>query len=188
MTRFALLALSLIAAPAGAAELPTFARAPGEEAAAASPWKGLSIGVEAIAVSGRGVKGGFGGATNVAWRRTFDNNWSLGLQASAGHLPALAFAPFRAPGWGGVRPVGWNFVSTSARVGYEFGNVRPWASLGATFLKPTSFGGARGFDAVNGFFAEPGRTQGLVTYGAGVDFAVSNKLTIGVGVYGAARQ
>lgn len=188
MIRFAPLAFLVLAAPAGAAELPTFARRAPAEPAAESPWKGLSIGVEAIAVGGRGVKGGVGGATTIAWSRTFDNNWSLGLKASAGHLPALAFAPWRMPGWSGVKPAGWNFVSTSATVGYELGNVRPWASVGATFLKPTQFGGARGFDAVNGFFGEPGRTQGVVTYGAGVDFAVSNKLTIGVGVVGAARQ
>lgn len=192
MIRFAPLALPLLALPllagaARAAELPAFARGPSAETAAASPWKGLSIGVEAIAVGGRGVRGGFGAATSVGWSRTFDNNWSLGLKASAGHLPAIAFAPIGAPGWS-ARPAGWNFVSTSATVGYDFGNVRPWASVGATFLKPTQFGGARGFDAVNGLFGEPGRTQGVLTYGAGVDFAVSNRLTIGVGVIGAARQ
>lgn len=185
MLRPALLALPLaLAAPAGAAELPTFAQRPASETTQDSPWKGWSVGVEAIAVGGRGIKGGFGGATHIAWNKTFENNLTLGLKASVGHLPAIAFAP----AFGGVRPAGWNFAATSATIGYELGRVRPWASIGAAFLKPTQFGGARSLDAANSFFSEPGRTQGLVTYGAGVDFAVTNNLTIGVGVMGAARQ
>ncbi|MBL8587369.1 MAG: hypothetical protein JNK46_02470 [Methylobacteriaceae bacterium] len=172
------------AGPAAAGELPTLARGPVPETAApASIWQGLSVGVEGIVVGGRGMKTGFGGATTVAWSRRFENDLILGLKASAGHLPAFAWTA-----WPGRRLVGVNFVTTEASLAYDFGRVRPWAAVGAGFVKPTAFGGARGLDAVNSFFDEPGRTRGVVTYGAGVDFAVSNRLTIGVGVRGMAQQ
>jgi opacity protein-like surface antigen len=181
-----LFAAGLAAAPARAQTggLPTFAQTP-PPAAPDSPWKGLSVGAEAFWIGGRGAKGGFGGATNVAWSRTFDNNVILGLKLRAGYAPALAFAPL----WGGRRAGGWNFVETSATVGYDFGRVRPWASVGAAFLKPTGqrgFGG--GIDTLNAFFEPGGGTRGLVTYGAGADIAITNNVTLGVAVHGVTRQ
>jgi opacity protein-like surface antigen len=172
------------AAESGAA-LPLFARAP--DAVSRSPqdvWKGFSYGVEAIAVGGKGIKGGFGGAANVAWTRPLDNGVSVGLKAGAGYRPGI----WRASPWAAMGATGANFAFAEANVAYEFGRVRPWASVGAGVLKPTRHGGfSGGLNALNGLF-EPGHRSGYVEVGAGVDYAVTNNLTIGVAVRGFQAQ
>jgi|APMI01.1.fsa_nt_gi opacity protein-like surface antigen len=191
MRRASLLALSCLVLPAvpalaadvdfAGAGLPTFARAP----EAAQPksndfWKGLSYGVEAFGVSGKGIKGGFGGAANVAWTKPIDDRLSFQLKTSAGYMPGV----WKASPWGRAGATGSNFVFAEASVGYEIGRVRPWASVGAGYAKATRYGGfAGGLNSVNDMFGEPGKGSGLVAVGAGVDYAITNNLTVGVAVH-----
>lgn len=168
--------------PTFAAPLPTFARAP--EAAtrdAASVWKGFSAGVEAFAVSGKGIKGGLGGAANVAWRTALDERTTFQLKTSAGYMPGV----WKASAWGRAGFTGSNFVFTEASLAHEIGRVRPWASVGVGYAKATRFGGfSGGLNSINDMFGEPGKGAGFVAVGAGVDYAVTDKLTIGVAVRG----
>lgn len=173
-----------------ASDLPLFARAP--DAVSRRPesiWKGFSYGVEAIAVGGKGIKGGFGGAAHVAWTKPLDNGVSVGLKAGAGYLPGVwRVSPWRASPWAAAGATGANFAFAEANVAYEFGRLRPWASLGAGVLKPTRYGGfSGGLNAINDLF-EPGKRSGYVEVGAGVDYAVTNNLTVGVAVRGFQAQ
>lgn len=183
---FLALALCSLAPPAGATDLlsplPTFARAP-ETAARESNavWKGFSYGVEAIGVSGKGIKGGVGGAANVAWRTPVDERASFRLKTSAGYMPGV----WKASPWGRAGATGSNFVLTEASVAYDMGRVRPWASVGLGFAKATRFGGfSGGLNSINDMLDGPGKTARFVAVGAGVDYAVTDKLTIGVAVHG----
>lgn len=190
----ALLALPVVlaAAPAVAADaLPVFARAqaPASPSASRDPsefWKGFSYGVEAIGVSGKGIRGGVGGAANVAWRKAIDERLSVQIRTSAGYMPgAWKGAAFSGSPWGRSGITGSNFVMSEASVAYEIGRVRPWASLGAGYAKATRFGGFNGgLNAVNDLFSEHGKGSGFVAVGAGVDYAVTNNLTVGVAVHG----
>ena len=126
-----------------------------------------------------------GGATRVQWAKQFDNNLILAIRASAGNMPSLWATPL-----GANRISGFNYVSTEAVLGYDLGKVKPWVAVGGAWARPTtnnSFPGL-GLNAANGFFEEKGRTQGFVTYGAGVDFAVTDKFSVGVSVNGMQRQ
>lgn len=197
MRRACVLALPLLclAAPAFAvdpqavdltAPLPTFARAP--QATSADPgafWKGLSYGVEAIGVSGKGIKGGVGGAANVAWRTAIDDRLSVQFKTSAGYMPGLWKAPAFGGTWAKSGITGSNFVLSEASVGYDMGRVRPWASVGVGFAKPTRYGGfSGGLNSINSMFDGEGKSSRFVAVGAGVDYAVTDKLTIGVAVHG----
>lgn len=195
MRRALCLALPLLAAaiaPARAADaqpvfiqpmfgLPTFARAP--EAPTRDPasiWKGLSYGVEAFGVSGKGIKGGFGGAANVAWRQPIDDRLSFQFKTSAGYMPGV----WKASPWAKSGVTGSNFVFSEASLAYEAGRLRPWASVGAGYAKATRYGGfSGGLNSVNDMFGEPGKGAGFVAVGAGVDYAVTDKLTVGVSVH-----
>jgi opacity protein-like surface antigen len=193
MRRFAALsALPLAlaaAAPALAADgapLPVFARAqdPASPSASRDPsdfWKGFSYGVEAIGVSGRGIKGGVGGAADVAWRKALDDRLSVQFKTSAGYMPGV----WKASPWAKAGVTGANFVVSEASVAYEIGRLRPWASVGAGYAKATRFGGFNGgLNALNDMASERGKGSGFVTVGAGVDYAVTNTLTLGVAVHG----
>lgn len=182
---FVLLAGAAAPARAGdgliAAPLPTFARVPDAPVRDSNEfWKGLSYGVEAFGVSGKGVKGGVGGAANVAWTRPIDDRFTFRLKTSAGYMPGV----WKASPWGRAGYTGSNFVFAEASVGYEIGRVRPWASVGAGYAKATRYGGfSNGINSVNDMFGEPGKGSGLVAVGAGVDYAVTDKFTVGVAVH-----
>lgn len=185
-TTFLAAALAAVSGAASAADLPFFASGP-ETARrdSASIWSGLSIGSEVIVAGAKGYKTGIGGATRVQWAKTFDNNVIFAIRASAGNMPSLWATPL-----GANRISGYNFVSTEAVVGYDFGRVKPWVAVGGAWARPTANNALSGLglNAANGFFEEKGRTQGFVTYGAGVDFAVTNKFSVGVSVNGVQRQ
>lgn len=190
-----ILAALAASAPASAAEplapagqtLPTFARSPAPPSAESSAvWSGFSYGVEAFGVSGKGARGGVGGAANVAWRKAIDESLSVQLKTSAGYMPGVwkGAALARAP-WGRNAITGANFVVSEASVAYEIGRLRPWASVGAGYAKATRFGGfSGGLNALNDMASERGKGTGFVTVGAGVDYAVTNNLTLGVAVHG----
>lgn len=187
--RTILLASALLAAglsPAAAANLPFFAAAPdGARRDGPSIWSGLSVSSELIVAGAKGYKTGVGAATRVQWAKKFDNNVIFAIRASAGNMPALWATPL-----GANRISGYNFVSSEAVLGYDFGRVTPWVAVGGVWARPTANNALSGLglNAANGFFEEKGRTQGFVTYGAGVDFAVTNRFSVGVSVNGMQRQ
>jgi outer membrane immunogenic protein len=140
-----------------------------------SIWNGLYVGSEMFVVSGKGVKGGAGGAGLIGYDHAFANNLVLGIQASAGYSPAL----FQQ---GVVR--GFDYASANVKFGYDMGRIMPFVTAGVALARPDVIG--RGFttptDSINGLFDASTNVRAIGTVGAGVDYAVTDKLTVGVSV------
>jgi opacity protein-like surface antigen len=157
-------------------QLPLLAQNPQATKNTASPWKGLYFGSEVFAISRKGSKGGIGGSGYIGYKRDFDNNVFLAVQANAGYMPSL----FRHR----AGPSGLDYVSASLKAGYDFGRVRPYVTAGFGVAAPTMFGGnslSPVSDSINSVFSAPGRTT-FTTIGAGVDYKVTENITLGVAV------
>jgi opacity protein-like surface antigen len=154
--------------------LPSFALAPQQTP---SIWSGLRIGTDVFAVSGSGaVKGGFGAAVHVGYDREFDNNLVLGVQASTG------FAPYRVIG---TRLRGFDFATADVRVGYDMGRLMPYLIGGVALQKPNFDGGVGGFysgASINNLFSGSAGLEAAGRIGAGVEYAVTDRLHVGVEV------
>jgi outer membrane immunogenic protein len=188
-SRSALLLLAL-AAPARAADLPFFAGgdggwvdgarppqlAPWDLPPPSNPWSGLTVGTEVFgaAASGRGARGGFGGDAFVGYFKELDIGVVIGAQGSAGYLPGLY----------NYGPRGYDFGMAQVKVGYDMGRLMPYVTLGAGLARPTSSfnGSPTGFDSLNAMFVGSQLATSLTMVGAGVDYAVTNNLTVGVEV------
>jgi opacity protein-like surface antigen len=170
---FAALAL---APPASAADLPTQQSLPSLAAdpeTQAPNWKGFYVGTELAVASFKGAKGAAGGDVFAGYDHTFDNNLVLGVRFSTGYDPwVFPSGPYR----------GFDFAETSVKLGYEMGRLTPYVVTGAALAWPTNFGGglADPGATVNGLFAGPGALQAVGTVGAGVDYAVTNNLHVGL--------
>lgn len=145
----------------------------------ASPWSGFYVGSEVFAISGSGkggMKGGVGGAADFGYNHEFSNNIVIGVEGSLGYMPSL----FRYS-----RYSGFDVGTTNIKIGYDMGRVMPYVTIGVLLAKPHSSLGA-GFtgasDAVNGLFSGPADLKAAGTIGAGVDYAITDKLTVGVSV------
>jgi opacity protein-like surface antigen len=173
------LALGGSLAPACADEpfaLPTFARNPQLDNQTKSPWTGFSFGSEIMAVSSKGSKGRIGGDAFVGYSQAFDNHLVLGIKASAGYMPAF-FS--RGPA------KGFDFAMTNVKLGYEMGRIQPYVTAGIGLARQTSGFGTNlpnTGDSLNNLFGGGSGTRALTNVGAGVDFAVTEHLTVGVGV------
>jgi opacity protein-like surface antigen len=186
--RISAMLLLALAAPARADDLPFFAGGAGfnldsppvipswEPQTPVNPWSGLVVGTEMFgaAASGRGARGGFGGDAYVGYYKELDNHIVIGVQGSAGYLPGLY----------NYGPRGYDLGLAQVKVGYDMGRLMPYVTLGVGVAKPTSTlnGTPSGLDSVNNLFVGSGPTNTVTTVGAGVNYAVTDRLTVGVGV------
>ncbi len=184
--RFTSLLCLGLAAPAWADGLPFFAggdgatslapAAPWDAATPSHDWSGLTVGTSVFAGigSGHGGRNGFGGDATVGYYKELDNRIVIGAQAGAGYLPGLTK----------YGPRGYDFGLAEVKVGYDMGRLMPYVTFGAGLAKPTSTlnGGPTGFGAVNDMFVGSQPSTTLTTVGAGVDYAVTDHLTVGVQV------
>lgn len=164
-------ALAAMAGGATAQTLPTLALDP---AAEPSIWHGLSVGTEIVGVSGRGG-GGVGADVFAGYDRAFANGIVLGVRGVTGYTPALYGRPL-------VR--GYDFGGGEVRVGYDMGRLMPFVTAGVVLARPHFSAGfdAPGVGTLNGLLSNPGSTQRLTHVGAGVEFAVTPDLTVGLAV------
>jgi opacity protein-like surface antigen len=182
MNRFAsLLVFSVFAAasPAGAADLPSQAQgAPplfAADPATQTPtpdWSGFYIGAGADAVAFKGAKAQFGGDVFGGYDHRFDNNVILGVRVSTGYSPWIfANGPYR----------GFSFGEADMKLGYAMGRLTPYVVVGAALARP-SYGADFGdlSQSVNSLFSGPGAVQAVGTAGVGVDYALTNNITVGV--------
>lgn len=174
-TRLALL-LGALSCPALADTLPaiTVPTLALEPAPTPSIWHGLSVGAEVLAVSSR-HGGGFGGDVFAGYDRAFANGVVLGIRGSTGVLPA----------WGDGHLVKrFDFAATDIRVGYAMGRLTPYVTAGVALARPRLGAGldAPGDGTLNAVLNGAGETRTLGRVGAGVDYALTDRLTIGVAV------
>jgi opacity protein-like surface antigen len=153
--------------------LPTLALDP--QAPSPSIWKGLYVGSDVFFSAGSHSKGVVGGSAFVGYERHLDNNLVLGIQASTGFVPfSIQHSPFK----------GYDYGEVSAKVGYEMGRVTPYMMTGIVLARPNGTAGA-GYlsptDSANNLFNNSGSNlaaSGII--GAGVNYALTDKLTVGV--------
>lgn len=155
--------------------LPTFAQSPQLNPENPSPWSGLVVGSEVFVLSQRGAKGHVGGDGFVGYNHELDNNIVIGVQASVGYAPGLfPCGPAN----------GFDFAMTSVKIGYDMGRFLPYVTAGVGLAKAN--GGPGGApnpgDSFNDLFNGSSSPRALATAGAGVDYAVTDKLTVGVAV------
>ena len=138
-----------------------------------SIWNGLYVGSGVTAAFAKGQKGQFGGDVFAGYDRTFDNHLVLGLRFDTG------YAPFLTPSG---RFHGFDFAMGEAKVGYEFGRVVPYIYAGGGFARATAFDSPlpNAETTINGLFSGSGFTRGVTTAGVGVDYHVTDNLTVGV--------
>lgn len=155
--------------------LPAFALPQPKQPQEPSIWNGLYVGSEIFAISGKGSKGGVGGGGLIGYDHAFADHVVLGIQANAGYSPGL----FQQ---GGVK--GFDYASANVKVGYDMGRFMPFMIGGVTLAKPDVFG--RGYtntsNSINGLFNSSANVKAFGTVGAGVDYAITDKLTVGVTV------
>ncbi|WP_158813968.1 outer membrane protein [Methylocapsa sp. S129] len=140
-----------------------------------SVWKGLYVGSDIFfSTGGKGSKGLVGGGAYVGYDRHFDNNLVLGVQASTGFAPfSIQHSPFK----------GYDYAEVSAKVGYEMGRFTPYVTTGIALAKPNANPGAgylSATDSANNLFNGGTNLSASGVIGAGVDYAVTNNLTVGV--------
>ena len=170
------------AAPALAADLPAPPALAADPQTQAPNWQGFYVGTEASAVAFKGAKTQFGGALFGGYDHAFDNHVALGVRFSSGYSPWLSpNGPYK----------GFSFGEADLKVGYEMGRLTPYALAGAALARPTygaDFGDLG--QSVNSLFSGPGAVQAVGAVGVGFDYAVTDKLTVGVearvgnGLYG----
>lgn len=152
--------------------LPTLALQPAPDP---SLWSGLHVGTEVSAVSGRrGAGGGFGGAVTAGYDRAFANRFVLGVEGATGRTP-FAFGAAH----------GFDFAQAEVRLGYDMGRAMPFVTGGVALLKPDlgpGLGSLGGADSLNALVNGTSRLKAAATVGAGVDYAVTDDLHVGVAV------
>jgi opacity protein-like surface antigen len=153
--------------------LPTLALNPQP---APSLWTGLYVGTEVFAISRKGSKGLFGGDAFAGYDHQFANNVVLGVQASAGF----------APGWSSAsRFKGFDFAAADVKLGYPVGRLMPYVTAGLALEKAHlgPGGGFQGSESLNALLRQGGELHAATRVGVGVDYAVTNNLTVGVAVH-----
>lgn len=157
------------------APLPTFAASSEYGERPISPWSGFSIGSEPFGFSRRGFAG-LSDQRSISYSQINGTNLLLGVQSNAGYASGLTQS---GPAFG------YDFSATSVKLGYNMGRLVPYVTIGAAFAKPT-FPGAVGLpnygNLSNNPFDTSSGSKSFTSVGAGFDYAVSDKLTVGIGV------
>ncbi len=137
-----------------------------------SMWNGLYVGAGVTASAIRGQKAAFGGDVFAGYDHEFSNHVVLGLKGDTG------FAPI--PTYSG-RFQGFDYAMGVGKIGYDFGRLTPYLYAGGGIARATPFASELP-DAnatLNGLFGQ-GPGFGVATMGAGFDYKVTDKITIGV--------
>lgn len=172
------LALSLWASGALADDtlskpLPSLALDPQPQA---SIWHGFHVGSDVYGVvGGKGSKGFVGGSVTAGYDRVLPSSAVLSIDASTGIAPGFsAFGPLRA----------YDFASAGARIGYPMGRWTPYLTTDLVLAKPNArLGGSfNGVDTANDLFNSPEKLDAGGRVGAGVDYALTKDVTVGVAV------
>jgi opacity protein-like surface antigen len=138
-----------------------------------SIWNGLYVGTGVTVAAAKGQKGQFGGDVFAGYDKTFENNLVLGVRFDTGYEPLLTSS-------GRFR--GFDYAMTNVKLGYDFGRVAPYLYAGGGLAHATAFNSALpdANTTINGLFYGPGATHAVTALGAGVDYHITNNVTIGV--------
>lgn len=139
-----------------------------------SPWKGDVFARSPFGFSPFGLSLAPANTSFTSFSTKLDEKTTFGMRSMSGFVSTMS-GPGLSRGFG--------FSATEMKFGYAAGNVRPWMSASFGAMTPNRFGGPLGLvgDPANPMFTG---TQGpsFARVGAGVDFAISDKVTLGFGV------
>ena len=167
-------ALFCLTAPAGAWEvvgssLPTFAQdAPSGAGSLIRPWAATT----GDPFAGAGVPAGYD--------FRLGKGLFVGVQNFSGAMPGLAT--------GGGLAAGLGFSGSQVKLGFDTGSrLTPWLTAGFGEFRSSAFGGSAFTGGLSsGGPASPGNPfsapASVTTLGAGFDYALTNNITLGVGV------
>jgi outer membrane immunogenic protein len=173
MTRALALIFAFMAAPAFADDALTIPPTPIDPRPQPSIWNGFYVGTGVGFAAAKGQKGQVGGDVFAGYDKTFDNHLVLGVKFDTGYQPLMtASGRFR----------GFDFAVTEVKLGYDFGRVTPYVYAGGGLARATAFnsGLPNADNSINGLFYGPGPERTVTNFGAGVDYHVTNNVTIGV--------
>ena len=145
---------------------------------AANPWAGTPMGAWSGFSSGAQLFAAPGAtfARAAGYNQLLSKNLLLGVETSAFTAPA---------GFG--RGSATDFSSTSMRLTWNMGALKPFVTAGMAQAKPNAFGGAN-FSLPADPLVNTRDAKTFTNIGAGFDFAVSDKLTLGVAVSAGSGQ
>jgi hypothetical protein len=143
-----------------------------------SMWKGFSVGTEVFAFSGggKGFKGGAGGGLTAGYNHVFANNVVVGFDSSFGYTSS---------GFKYSNIKGYDFSTFNLKVGYDMGRFMPYVTSGVVLARPNIWSGGYGgpSDSINNLFdSSSGHLNKAVSVGAGFDYAITDKLSVGLSV------
>jgi outer membrane immunogenic protein len=171
-----LAALIAAATPAAAADLPALPTLAVDPQIPPPSWKGFYVGAGVSFGVAKGSKGQVGGDVFAGYDHHFDDGLILGVQFETGYDPWLI---------PNGRFKGFDFAESSVKLGYEMGRLTPFVSAGVALAKAANFGGGPpdANASISGLFQGPGGYQAVGVMGAGVDYALTNNLHVGVAAY-----
>ena len=170
---FAVAVMPLVASRAPAFELssmtlPMFAASPQFGEKGLSPW-GYAFDSQPWSFSRT--------SPNFATTQNFapikGTNFLLGVQSSAGTLSDLAV---RGPA------LGYDFSSTSVKLGYNMGRLVPYVEVNSAFAKPSFAAPGMPFSAPGDPYMQSREGRGVTSLKAGFDYAVTDRFSFGVSV------
>jgi opacity protein-like surface antigen len=138
----------------------------------ASAWEGVYAGTGVTFAVAKGQKGRAGGDVFAGYEKHFDNRFVLGARFDTGFAPVLG---------GRGKFAGYDFALASVKLGYAFGRATPYLYAGAGLARATAFAAELPDAAatMNGAFGS-GRPSAVTTFGGGVDYRITNNVSIGV--------
>lgn len=163
------------------ASLPSFASSPDAFALAPSPgWNGFPATTGFFAFSKSNDM--FGGtAAYSGYTHKFSNDVYLSVRGGSGYSPFGGLGSNFAASGNGLS--GFEFATTQFRLGYDMGRLKPYVTGSFAVATPV-YGNALAppGTSLNTMLNPPGNTRSVTSLGAGFDFAVTNRLSFGVGV------
>ncbi len=148
---------------------------------AANPWAGTPMG----AWSGFSGRTGhfdtpFAGAfaRSAGYNQLLNRNLLLGVETTTLNSP-MSF--------GRNAAFGMEFSSTTMRLTYNLGNLRPFVTAGAAFARPNDFGPPN-FSFPGDPLSNSRDAKTFTSVGAGFDYAVTNNFSVGVAVSAGSGQ
>jgi len=156
------------------ASLPAFAQNPAAFSSSQNIWKDLGESAQFYSFTNSGVAAWGGLVNHSGYRQKLSNNFFVDFRSSSGYEPAF----FHRNNFSGVE-----FSSTQFRFGYDMGRFKPYLGVSASVANPI---GAQGFQipgsTVSVLPQQLYPTQSFTSVNAGFNYAITNKISVGVGV------
>lgn len=122
----------------------------------------------------------FGAGQTVGFSQKLNKDLFVSVQAGSGYASTFGGAGF-GPWASGA--AGFDFSSTSVKLGYDGGRLRPYVSAGFLSATPVAGYGLSGPDrSLSAALNQPATARTVTSIGAGFDYAVTGNLSFSAGV------